>query len=258
MGEQLSPDDSPSSDPETPKVTVGDALRVWTRARDAGVVPNESSSGTERSRGVLFIDRKNTGISVLMEAIFSDLVSRRAPKMHIFCHSAGTSVDGGGFQSPDPLFVEALQFKRNIDISSHSSCKLTLADLESFDLVVCCGLFSSFHSFHRILFLQMLYFPMSLTLKPLLFSLHFDIVDESIRSQALFMTSDPGDAINEEVESKFVCISNYASQDRLRKIQYKDGIYSKDKLNFVMSGLIDACKGLLDSLIDIPSPDSKM
>jgi hypothetical protein len=117
-------------------VTVGDALREWSRARDAGITPDESAP-RRNTFGVLFVDRQNCGVSVAMEAIFTDLVRRRAPKLHIFCHSAGTR--GEGFRSPDPDVIAALKFKRNVDVSSHASCQLTVSDLESFDLIVCSG-----------------------------------------------------------------------------------------------------------------------
>lgn len=68
----------------------------------------------------------------------------------------------------------------------------------------------------------------------------------------MFMTSDSDGAIDEKMEAKFVCISNYASQDRLKTMQYKDGVYSKDKLNFIMSGLMDACKISLPPLLVLP------
>lgn len=133
----VSPDDSTapgSSDP----LTVGEALRRWSKARDAGMTPNEPSIGGKKSISVLFVGRTNCRVSVAAQALFADLVRRRRPSVQIVSHSAGTRVelDGG---APDPAFIEALRFKRSIDISSHTSCKLSVADLESADLVVCTG-----------------------------------------------------------------------------------------------------------------------
>jgi protein-tyrosine-phosphatase len=198
---------------EPSPLTVSDALRAWSRAREAGITPTEENSAEKNSIGVLFLDRDNVSVGVVMEAIFSDLVSRRAPKLHIYCHSAGTRVNG--FRTPDPAVTEALKFKRGIDVSSHTSCQLTLSDLESFDLIVCS--------------------------------------DEATRSEALLMTTDGNGTISLDLESKFVVISSYCSQERLRATQFKDGKYSKAyELNFLLSGIIDACTGLLSSLLDAP------
>lgn len=203
--------DSAGSNPNP--VTVGDALRAWSRARDAGKTPTERNLASKKSMGVLFVDRDNVSVGVVMEAVFTDLVRRRAPNLHIYCHSAGTKVSG--FRAPDPLVVEALKFKRGIDVSSHTSCQVTLSDLQSFDLIVCS--------------------------------------DEATRSQVLFMTSDGKGTISLGIESKFVVLSSYCSQERLRALQFKDGKYSRDKLNFTVSAVIDACTGLLSSLLDAPS-----
>lgn len=201
------------SEPDANPVTVGDALRSWSRARDAGKTPAEGNGTGKKSMGVLFVDRENIGVGVIMEAIFTDLVRRRAPKLHIYCHSAGTRADG--FRAPDPLVVEAMKFKRGIDVASHVSSLVSLSDLQSYDLVVCS--------------------------------------DEATRSAVLFMTSDGKGTIDEAIEAKFVVISSYCSQERLRAMQFKDGKYSRDKLNFTVSAIIDACTGLLSSLLEAPS-----
>lgn len=124
--------------PDASNLTVGEALRRWTQARDAGITPTEPSAGAKRSISVLFVGRTNCRVSVAAQALFSDLVIRRRPSVQIVSHSAGTRVELDG-AAPDPAFIEALRFKRSIDISSHTSCKLTVADLESADLVVCTG-----------------------------------------------------------------------------------------------------------------------
>lgn len=52
------------------------------------------------------------------------------------------------------------------------------------------------------------------------------------------------------LEAKVVCITSFASQDRLKALRYRDGVYSRDQLNFVLAGLVDACTGLLASLLE--------
>lgn len=69
------------------------------------------------------------------------------------------------------------------------------------------------------------------------------------------MTADGDGSIDEAVEAKFAVISSYCSQDKLRSMQFTDGKYTRDKLNFMISGLTDACSGLLGSLLDAPAAE---
>lgn len=69
----------------------------------------------------------------------------------------------------------------------------------------------------------------------------------------MFMTADEG-RINQDLEEKFVVITNYTSQDRLKSASLRDAKYSRDSLNLLISFLIDACAGLLSSLLEAPPP----
>jgi hypothetical protein len=77
--------------------------------------------------------------------------------------------------------------------------------------------------------------------------------DESTRSELLYMLADEKGRHNVEVESKFVTLSSYCSQERLRSLQIRDGRYSRDGLNKLLSTLIDACSGLLNALLEPPT-----
>jgi Low molecular weight phosphotyrosine protein phosphatase len=120
------------------EMTVGDALRAWSKARDAGQTPGRTPP-RKKSIGVLFVGKDNSSVTVAAEAIFSDMVTRRAsPSVRIFCYSAGTRVEMEG-AAPDPMFIEGLHFKRGLDVSSHAAASVSVTDLETYDLIVCTG-----------------------------------------------------------------------------------------------------------------------
>lgn len=119
-------------------LTVADALRRWTQAKEAGAIPHDLS--TEKMYSVLFVGNDNSTVSVAAEAIFADLVRRRLPmRVDIRTRSAGISSASEG-SMPDPMFIEALQFKRKLDVSLHTGRKLLTSDIGSHDIVVCNGL----------------------------------------------------------------------------------------------------------------------
>jgi Low molecular weight phosphotyrosine protein phosphatase len=127
-----------SGDSRDDELTVGDALRAWSRARGARGAPGRSAP-KKSTIGVLFVGKDNSSVTVAAEAIFSDMVARRAsPTVRIFCHSAGTRVRMEG-AAPDPMFIEGLRFKRGLDVSSHAASSVSVTDLETYDLIVCTG-----------------------------------------------------------------------------------------------------------------------
>jgi hypothetical protein len=133
-------EDGAPSDGEPPgdSLTVGDALRAWSKARDAGRAPGVTSKG-KRSVGVLFVGKDNSSVTVAAEAIFTDMVARRGSQtVHIYCHSAGTRVPIEG-AAPDPMFIEGLRYRRGLDVSSHAAASVSVSDLETYDLIVCTG-----------------------------------------------------------------------------------------------------------------------
>jgi Low molecular weight phosphotyrosine protein phosphatase len=128
-----------SGDSRDDELTVGDALRAWSRARGAGRTPGRGAP-KKTTIGVLFVGKDNSSVTVAAEAIFSDMVARRAsPTVRIFCHSAGTRVRMEG-AAPDPMFIEGLRFKRGLDVSSHAASSVSVTDLETYDLIVCTGM----------------------------------------------------------------------------------------------------------------------
>ena len=193
-------------------MTCGDALREWIIARDKGETPLDTTACASGRVDVLFVGRDNETTSVAAEAIFTDLCSRR--ELHCFaCHSAGTRVEREG-KTPHPRFVEALKFKKRLDVSRKMACKLDRGDLESYALVVC--------------------------------------MDEQTRSEVLYMVADEEGRFGEENEEKIVVLSQYCSEPRLRAMQFRSGTYSKDAMNLLISAMVDACHGLLNELIESP------
>jgi hypothetical protein len=77
--------------------------------------------------------------------------------------------------------------------------------------------------------------------------------DEATRSELLYMMADESGRHSTEVEVKFVTLSSYCSQEILRSAQIRDGKYSRDGLNKLLSMLIDACGGLLTALLEPPA-----
>jgi hypothetical protein len=67
------------------------------------------------------------------------------------------------------------------------------------------------------------------------------------------MMADESGRHSTEIEVKFVTLSNYCSQEVLRAAQLRDGKYSRDGLNKLLSVLIDACSGLLTALLEPPA-----
>lgn len=202
------PDETPPPDP----VTCGDALREWLVARDNGNAPLDVTACAAARVDVLFVGRDNETTSVAAEAIFTDLCRRR--DLHcIACHSVGTRVHREG-KAPHPRFVEALRFKKRLDVSRKMACRLDRADLDSYALVVC--------------------------------------MDEHTRSEVLYMVADDEGRFEEESEEKIVVLSQYCSEPRLRAMQFRSGEYSKDAMNFLIAALVDACHGLLNDLIESP------
>jgi protein-tyrosine-phosphatase len=196
-----------------PNLSVGDALRSWSSAREAGIVPDELG-GSQNSYRVLFVGRDNSTVSVAAAAIFMDLVRRRAlnaktdtAAVRFSCHSAGTQVRGTEGSAPSPSFVEGLKFKRGIDVSGHKSVSLSSSDVHTFDLIVC--------------------------------------TDENIRYQVISEYAAEEANIDEH---KFVVLSQYCQEALRGKIVFRDGRYERDALNKLLSALIDACSGLLASL----------
>jgi protein-tyrosine-phosphatase len=158
-------------------------------------------------------------VSVAAEAIFRDLVRRRtlgqktdASAIRFSSHSAGTRVGTQG-ATPNPSFVEALHFKRQLDVSSHLSVSLSSADVETYDLVVC--------------------------------------TDESTRSEVLCEFASGRDGRHSvDIEKKFVVLSQYCQGALRDKVVFRDGRYERSSLNTLLSALIDACTGLLTSLLE--------
>eukprot|EP00737_Agarophyton_chilense_P002966 gb/GEZJ01003429.1/.p1 GENE.gb/GEZJ01003429.1/~~gb/GEZJ01003429.1/.p1 ORF type:complete len:251 (+),score=18.64 gb/GEZJ01003429.1/:229-981(+) len=201
---------------DNPDFTTGDAFREWILARDRGETAHETSNAhysCAASRvAVLFVGRDNSTVSAAAEAIFTDLCSRRA--LDCFsCHSAGTKVEVEG-AFPDHHFIEALRFKRGLDISRKMACALDKSDLESYNLIVC--------------------------------------MDEQVRSELLYMFTDDEGRYNEAMEERIVSLSSYFSNPKLRTIQFRSGKYSPDAMNLMLAALVDACNGLLASLIEWP------
>ncbi|KAI0565289.1 Phosphotyrosine protein phosphatase I [Gracilaria domingensis] len=199
-----------------PDFTTGDAFREWILARDRGETAHEASdaqSSCAASRvAVLFVGRDNSTVSAAAEAIFTDLCLRR--ELDCFsCHSAGTRVKVEG-QLPDHGFIEALRFKRGLDMSRKMACALDKNDLESYNLIVC--------------------------------------MDEHVRSELLFMVTDDEGRYNDAIEERIVSLSSYCSNPKLRQMQFRSGKYSPDAINLVVAALVDACNGLLVSLIESP------
>lgn len=48
---------------------------------------------------------------------------------------------------------------------------------------------------------------------------------------------------------KLVVLSSYCSHEELRKMRFRDGKYSPDGLNRLLSAMVDACSGLLSSIM---------
>lgn len=200
---------------ESPQITCGDAFRQWLHARESGQAPHgnpgERSSNTDRV-DVLFVGRDNSTTSVAAEAIFTDLCRRRS--LDCFpSHSVGTKVEREG-DFPHPKLVEALRYKRGLDISRKMACALHKGDLESYSLIVC--------------------------------------MDEQTRSEVLYMVADKEGHHNEEHERHIVVLSSYCSEPKLRGMQFRSGQYAKDAMNFLLAALVDACNGLLTTLIESP------
>lgn len=201
---------------DNPNFTTGDAFREWILARDRGETAKEAShahSSCAASRmAVLFVGDDNSTVSAAAEAIFTDMCSRRA--LDCFsCHSAGTAVKIEG-EPPDQSFIEALRFKRGLDISRKMACALHKSDLESYNLIVC--------------------------------------MTESVRSKLLYMIADKEGKHNDAVEDSIVVLSSYCLNPKLRSMQFRSGKHTSDALNLVISALVDACNGLLVSLIESP------
>lgn len=206
-------DDTSAEEP--PEITCGDAFRQWLHARETGQTPKgnpgERSSNTARV-DVLFVGRDNSTTSVAAEAIFTDLCRRRS--LDCFpSHSVGIRVEREG-DFPHPKLVEALRYKRGLDVSRKMACALQKSDLESYSLVVC--------------------------------------MDEQTRSEVLYTVVGKEGRYNEEQEQQIVVLSSYCSEPKLRNMQFRSGQYTKDALNFLLAALVDACNGLLISLIESP------
>lgn len=194
------------------EMTCGDALREWMGARDRGEAPRDHASCAARRVDVLFVGRDNRAASVAAEAIFTDLCTRRA--LDCFSsHSAGTRVGRDG-ALPDSRFVEALRYRRGLDVSRRMACSLDKSDLESYSLIVC--------------------------------------MDEHTRSEMLYMLADEEGRFSDNQEERIVVLSEYCSEPKLRAMQFRPGKYQRDGVNFVISALVDACNGLLASLIESP------
>lgn len=197
-------------------ITCGDAFREWIVARDRGEGANEtqhsrSSCGSSQV-DVLFVGKDNSTVSVAAEAIFTDLCQRR--NLQCFSsHSVGTHVKREG-KYPNRKFIDALKFKRGLDISRKMACSLHKSDLESYSLIVC--------------------------------------MDEHTRSELLYMVADKNGKFNDDEEKRVVVLSSYCSDPKLRSMQFRSGDYNGDSMNFVLSGLVNACNGLLYSLIESP------
>lgn len=196
-------------------MTCGDAFREWIVARDKGEGaqdPSDSRSCAGSRLDILFVGTDNNTVSAAAEAIFTDLCTRRA--LDCFsCHSVGTRVEREG-EPPDWSFVEALRMKRGLDIGRKMSCALDKGDLESYGLVVC--------------------------------------MDDAIRSELLYMLVDDEGKYNDAEEDRFVLLSSYCANPKLKSLQFKSGKCGRTEMNFMLSALVDACNGLLVSLIESP------
>lgn len=117
------------------------------------------------------------------------------------------------------MLVEALRYKRGLDVSRKMACALHKTDLESYSLVVC--------------------------------------MDEQTRSEVLYMVADKEGRFHDDHERRIVVLSSYCSDPKLRSMQFRSGHYPKDAMNFLLAALVDACNGLLASLIESP-PLSRM
>lgn len=198
-------------------MTAGDAMREWRKARDEGRVPRGPDGRAQPERiDVLFVGRDNSTVSVAAEAIFTDLCERRG--LHaIACHSAGIRVDVQG-QKPDRDFCDALRMKRKLDISRHMATRIDRSDLESYSHIIC--------------------------------------MCEKTRSELLYMLADERGKHSDDVEEKFVVLSNYCSEPRLQSAQFRAGRYSNQSLNLLLAALVDACNGLLMALLEPPASSS--
>lgn len=199
------------------EVTCGDAFREWIVARDRGEAPRDKTACASGRVDVLFVGRDNSTTSVAAEAIFTDLCARR--QLSCFAsHSVGTKVQREG-EGPDWRFIEALRIKRGLDVSRKLACKLDKGDLESYSLIVC--------------------------------------MDEHTRSELLYMVADEEGRFSEEQEERIVVLSAYCSEPKLKSMQFRAGSYSRDAMNFLIAALVDACNGLLASLIEeLPMPQT--
>uniref|UniRef100_A0A7S1XIV5 Phosphotyrosine protein phosphatase I domain-containing protein n=1 Tax=Erythrolobus australicus TaxID=1077150 RepID=A0A7S1XIV5_9RHOD len=194
------------------EVTVGDAVRQWMLANERA---QSSEQVKEKQRSpklsVLFVDVDNRSVSVVAEAVFADLVQRRGLEEKVSCYSAGVDVTVGA--PADARFVEALMFRRKLDVSGHSAIEFEPQDVSSYDLIVC--------------------------------------MDERTRSQVIYMTAAPDGKHDVQVEEKIRLLSSYCMDDRLRSMQFPtNSQYSREALKLVMSAVVDACGGLLRALIE--------
>lgn len=203
-------------EPPPSELTPNAALREWLRARELSPAPTgpprSHSCGAGRV-SVLFVGRDNTTTSAAAEAIFTDLCKRR--DLQCFSsHSAGTRVEGEQVGKPPHwMFVEALRYKRGLDLNGKMACPVETSDLESYTVVVC--------------------------------------MDEQTRSEVLYMMAETGKGYGEEDEQRVVVLGEYCG-DRLKGVQFRSGGYGKSDLNFVVSAMVDACNGLLKRLIESP------
>ncbi|KAA8491573.1 hypothetical protein FVE85_2588 [Porphyridium purpureum] len=197
-------------------LTVSEALQEWRGADAASVEQRQKGEQREKARGakesrerkILFVDEFNLRISVVAEAMFTDLCVRRGIEARFFSYSAGTKATVGA--APDADFINALWFRRKLDISNHLAVEFEPQDLDSYDLVV--------------------------------------VPSEAVKSQILYMLAPDG-MHDTACESKIRVLSSYASGP-LRNKQWPDRQYSRESLKFLMSSLVDVLTQLLFTLLE--------
>mmetsp|Transcript_20784 Transcript_20784/g.30185 ORF Transcript_20784/g.30185 Transcript_20784/m.30185 type:complete len:175 (-) Transcript_20784:855-1379(-) len=127
-----------ADDGSGPEMTAGDALRAWESAQRVGQTPKEDEEvrlPDDKVFRILFVCRDNLTTSVVAEAILKDLIERRQYTKYIEVESAGYQVIPG--RNPPEEFVNAMKFRRKLDIGIHQARRLVPADVDKYQLINC-------------------------------------------------------------------------------------------------------------------------
>eukprot|EP00189_Rhodosorus_marinus_P004025 CAMPEP_0113967080 /NCGR_PEP_ID=MMETSP0011_2-20120614/8714_1 /TAXON_ID=101924 /ORGANISM="Rhodosorus marinus" /LENGTH=265 /DNA_ID=CAMNT_0000979889 /DNA_START=71 /DNA_END=868 /DNA_ORIENTATION=- /assembly_acc=CAM_ASM_000156 len=205
-----------ADDGSGPEITAGDALRAWETAQKSGQTPledKEVSLPDDKVFRILFVCRDNLTTSVVAEAILKDLIERRQYSKYIEVESAGYQVIPGG--NPPEEFVNAMKFRRKLDIGIHQARKLVPTDVDKYQLIIC--------------------------------------MDTKSRNNVLYMKiGNPGIKMSEEkekeLEMKVKVLSQYCTIDKLRTAQFPSGEYRQAALGVMISSVVDGCNGLISKL----------